>query len=485
MPYISTSVVVPKNYSPHEPPPAENGQVDMKCSVIILSLDTLTRYQMFRDTAFYIDFVLACQWRDTRLLEARSENSTGSSYILGDIWRPTIKTSVLSYEYQKRSDFFPPVLLYDGSVILAQTFILQQACKMDLRNYPHDLQCCAVPLLFYGGVKVRWDQPMYWLPNSSVVATLMSTVRSNFLIDAINYTSYVGSYFDPSKVCVYQRGSCDYQGSDACSRMKCSDADNLHRHECIRCNHFGGRCDPPTFKECFDNTSRGLSTRNLLSSTTLEFKLLLRRHVEHGFINAYAPASVIVFLAWISFWLDARSAPARTGLGVTTVLTMLSVNMRSSDSHLDYIRAIDIWLFMCKNFVCFALMEYAVVNFLVTSSSSEPQDVQPEMEADHIDDGFLGNREKGFKSIIREDKDKQCLNDFDDATDSKCKKTTYNIRKGSFSDEERKPRKPPKTRQEYADQLDSICRIAYPVMFCLFIISYGVYVRYQQNYDNC
>ncbi|XP_019640130.1 PREDICTED: glycine receptor subunit alphaZ1-like [Branchiostoma belcheri] len=227
-----------------------------------------------------------------------------------------------------------------------------------------------------------------------------------------------------------------------------------------------------------------LSTRNLLSSTTLEFKLLLRRHVEHGFINAYAPASVIVFLAWISFWLDARSAPARTGLGVTTVLTMLSVNMRSSDSHLDYIRAIDIWLFMCKNFVCFALMEYAVVNFLVTSSSSQPQDVQPEMEADPIDDGFLGNREKGFKSLLREDKDKQHLNDFDDATDSKCKKTTYNIRKGSFSDAQL-PRKPPKTRQEYADQLDSICRIAYPVMFCLFIISYGVYVRYQQNYDNC
>ncbi|CAH1269043.1 GLRA3 [Branchiostoma lanceolatum] len=484
MPYISTSVTVPDNFNHREPPPTENGQVDMNCSVIILSLDTLTQYKIFRDTAFYIDFVLACQWRDTRLLKFRSENNTGSSYIHGNIWRPTIETSVLSNEYRSRFDFFPTVLLNDGSVIWAQKFSLNQACLMNLRNYPHDLQCCAVAILTYGGVKAMWNEPKYWVPNSSVVATLMSSIRSDFLIDGINFTSYVGSYFAPDNVCVYQRGFCDYQGSDACTRMKCTDADNLHKHECIKCNHFGGECAPPTFKECFNNTSRGLSTKNMLSSTTLEFKLLLRRHAEYGFIYAYAPTSGIVILSWISFWLDPHSAPARTGLGVTTVLTMISMNMRASDAELGYIRAIDIWLFVCKNFVCFALMEYAVVNFLVTTSPPEPKDVQPCIEADHIDDDLLGNREKGFKSLLREDKNKQDLSMFDDAADSKCKKKVYNIRKGSFSDEV-KPRKPSKTRQEYADQLDSVCRIVYPLMFTMFIIGYGLIVRYQQNYDNC
>ncbi|XP_078608595.1 gamma-aminobutyric acid receptor subunit rho-2-like [Branchiostoma floridae x Branchiostoma japonicum] len=264
-----------------------------------------------------------------------------------------------------------------------------------------------------------WNEPMYWLPDSSVVATLMSTVRSDFLIDGINYTSYVGSYFGPSNVCSYQLGFCDYQGSDACTRMKCTDADNLHKHECIKCNHFGGRCAPPTLKDCFNNTSRGLSTKNMLSSTTLEFKLLLRRHAEYGFIYAYAPTSGIVVLSWISFWLDPRSAPARTGLGVTTVLTMISMNMRTTDAELGYIRAIDVWLFVCKNFVCFALMEYAVVNFLVTSSPHEPKDDQHNMETEHIDDDLLGNREKGFKSLLRDDKNKHDPSKFDDDTDSK------------------------------------------------------------------
>ena len=37
------------------------------------------------------------------------------------------------------------------------------------------------------------------------------------------------------------------------------------------------------------------------------------------------PSSLIVVMSWVSFYLDRSSAPARVGLGVTTVLTMVTL----------------------------------------------------------------------------------------------------------------------------------------------------------------
>ena len=39
----------------------------------------------------------------------------------------------------------------------------------------------------------------------------------------------------------------------------------------------------------------------------------------------YVPSSLIVVMSWVSFYLDRSSAPARVGLGVTTVLTMVTL----------------------------------------------------------------------------------------------------------------------------------------------------------------
>ena len=39
-------------------------------------------------------------------------------------------------------------------------------------------------------------------------------------------------------------------------------------------------------------------------------------------IQVYVPSSLIVVMSWVSFYLDRSSAPARVGLGVTTVLTV-------------------------------------------------------------------------------------------------------------------------------------------------------------------
>ena len=41
--------------------------------------------------------------------------------------------------------------------------------------------------------------------------------------------------------------------------------------------------------------------------------------------QVYVPSSLIVVMSWVSFYLDRSSAPARVGLGGTTVLTMVTL----------------------------------------------------------------------------------------------------------------------------------------------------------------
>lgn len=49
-------------------------------------------------------------------------------------------------------------------------------------------------------------------------------------------------------------------------------------------------------------------------------------------IQMYIPSLLIVILSWISFWINMDAAPARVGLGITTVLTMTTQSSGSRAS---------------------------------------------------------------------------------------------------------------------------------------------------------
>ena len=71
-------------------------------------------------------------------------------------------------------------------------------------------------------------------------------------------------------------------------------------------------------------------------------------------------------MSWVSFYLDRASAPARTGLGVTTVLTMVTLmgSVNSSLPKISYMKALDIYLAVCFFMVFGALLEYATVSYV-------------------------------------------------------------------------------------------------------------------------
>uniref|UniRef100_A0A8C4XWN3 Gamma-aminobutyric acid type A receptor subunit gamma3 n=2 Tax=Testudinoidea TaxID=8486 RepID=A0A8C4XWN3_9SAUR len=98
----------------------------------------------------------------------------------------------------------------------------------------------------------------------------------------------------------------------------------------------------------------------------------LSRRMGYFTIQTYIPCILTVVLSWVSFWIKKDATPARTALGITTVLTMttLSTIARKSLPRVSYVTAMDLFVTVCFLFVFAALMEYATLNYY--SSCKKP-----------------------------------------------------------------------------------------------------------------
>nr|XP_056712405.1 gamma-aminobutyric acid receptor subunit rho-2-like [Euleptes europaea] len=100
----------------------------------------------------------------------------------------------------------------------------------------------------------------------------------------------------------------------------------------------------------------------------LYISFTLRRHIFFFLLQTYFPATLMVMLSWVSFWIDRRAVPARVSLGITTVLTMSTIitGVNASMPRVSYIKAVDIYLYVSFLFVFLSVIEYAAVNYLTT-----------------------------------------------------------------------------------------------------------------------
>ncbi|XP_036429791.1 gamma-aminobutyric acid receptor subunit beta-1 [Colossoma macropomum] len=97
---------------------------------------------------------------------------------------------------------------------------------------------------------------------------------------------------------------------------------------------------------------------------SLSFKL--KRNIGYFILQTYMPSNLITILSWVSFWINYDASAARVALGITTVLTMTTINthLRETLPKIPYVKAIDIYLMGCFVFVFLALLEYAFVNYI-------------------------------------------------------------------------------------------------------------------------
>ncbi|XP_063166543.1 gamma-aminobutyric acid receptor subunit gamma-1 [Candoia aspera] len=102
---------------------------------------------------------------------------------------------------------------------------------------------------------------------------------------------------------------------------------------------------------------------------------VLSRRMGYFTIQTYIPCILTVVLSWVSFWINKDAVPARTSLGITTVLTMttLSTIARKSLPKVSYVTAMDLFVSVCFIFVFAALMEYGALHYFTSNRKEDKE----------------------------------------------------------------------------------------------------------------
>ncbi|KRZ20095.1 Replication factor C subunit 1, partial [Trichinella pseudospiralis] len=95
-----------------------------------------------------------------------------------------------------------------------------------------------------------------------------------------------------------------------------------------------------------------------------------RRYVWYV-LQAYIPTYLTIFISWVSFTLGPYAIPARTMLGVNSLLAMIMMfgNIMRNLPRVSYVKAIDVWMLACMTFNFCSLLELAVIGYLTKNAS--------------------------------------------------------------------------------------------------------------------
>ncbi|KAJ6668028.1 hypothetical protein lerEdw1_016349 [Lerista edwardsae] len=120
------------------------------------------------------------------------------------------------------------------------------------------------------------------------------------------------------------------------------------------------------------------------------------------------PSILITILSWVSFWINYDASAARVALGITTVLTMTTINthLRETLPKIPYVKAIDMYLMGCFVFVFMALLEYALVNYIFFGRGPQRQKKAAEKAASANNEKLRMdvNKETGLDFINLQDR---------------------------------------------------------------------------------
>ncbi|XP_028276987.1 glycine receptor subunit alpha-2-like isoform X2 [Parambassis ranga] len=305
--------------SPSGPP------VNVTCNIFINSFGSITETTM----DYRLNVFLRQQWNDPRLAykEYPDDSLDLDPSMLDSIWKPD-----LFFANEKGANFHEVTtdnkllrIFQNGNVLYSIRLTLTLSCPMDLKNFPMDSQICTMQL-----------ESCEFIFQSKLKHTYMS----NSVVDIITFPLFLVGYTMNDLI---------FEWLDVGPVQV---ADDLTLPQFVLKEEKGlGYCTKHY------NTGK---------FTCIEVKFYLERQMGYYLIQMYIPSLLTVILSWVSFWINMDAAPARVGLGITTVLTMTtqSSGSRASLPKVSYVKAIDIWMAVCLLFVFAALLEYAAVNFV-------------------------------------------------------------------------------------------------------------------------
>ncbi|XP_055942706.1 glycine receptor subunit alpha-3-like [Argiope bruennichi] len=192
----------------------------------------------------------------------------------------------------------------------------------------------------------------------------------------------------------------------------------------------------------------------------LDVNIIFVRRLTGSIINIYAPSSLITAVSWVTFWLRLEAAPARVSLSITSLLTLCTQVQFNKNQlpPLNYITAMDIWLFVCIFLVFSTLVEFAIS---YNTYKKTKKNAQPDFKLNKTKQIL-----KGKMWVLQTDQVESWL----------------------------QSKSPPPSRgkrlpdwlcvipSDDISRIDVVCRKIFPVMFFLFAIIY--WVHYMKIYRN-
>ena len=104
---------------------------------------------------------------------------------------------------------------------------------------------------------------------------------------------------------------------------------------------------------------------------TMRWQFLFGRSIGYYLVAIYIPAAFLVCISALGFFIDMELVPERLGLGVSTVVAMttLLLTLDSTAPKVSYIKAMDVYVGFCFFMVFAALMQSALVSFLLSKTT--------------------------------------------------------------------------------------------------------------------
>ncbi|KAG5284309.1 hypothetical protein AALO_G00025280 [Alosa alosa] len=292
-----------KGYDIRLRPDFGGAPVGVGMNIDIASIDMVSEVNMDYTLTMYFQQA----WRDKRLSYSEIPlNLTLDNRVADQLWVPD------TYFLNDKKSFVHGVTVKnrmirlhpDGTVLYGLRITTTAACMMDLRRYPLDEQNCTLEIESYG--YTTDDIEFHWRGGDTAVTGVERIELPQFSI--VDYKLI-------SKNVVFSTG--------------------YHHHH-----------------------------HSSYPRLSLSFKL--KRNIGYFILQTYMPSILITILSWVSFWINYDASAARVALGITTVLTMTTINthLRETLPKIPYVKAIDVYLMGCFVFVFLALLEYALVNYI-------------------------------------------------------------------------------------------------------------------------